>query len=675
MIRHRGLLALLLLTAAVSGWVPTATVRAAEPDAAAPERPPVPEPSLEGVEEAVREQLETARAALDRLAADPELADRRLAAAFGQMGQLYLLYGFDAAAEVAFENARSLAPEQVAWSYYLGVILQERGELDAAEAALRELLDERPDDLATLIRLGRIELERGRAEAARDRFERAVEVAPDAAAAFEGLGQAESSLGNHEEAVRALERALELDPDASALHYPLALAHRQLGRMEKAREHLALRGDRGTSFPDPLWDGLALLGTGSSLAIERGNRAYQLGDLEAAAGAYRQAAEADPDDPQPVRALASVLTDLGNREEAAALYRRALRLEPDHAVTRYNLGNLLVAADRLDDAVEQFERAVELAPDFTNAHHNLARALEELGRLEDARAAAERAVASLPGDAESRLLHARLELEARLRGGTTLPEILEELRAGPQDGGAALVALGVLAAERGAEELALEAHRAAVDHEATEPPFAARAHLSLGEDLLSRERAEEALPHLRAASELGPDLAAAHLALGRALGRRGDLEGSVRAFARAAEVAPERLETHFGLATSLLLAGREAEARGSLERGIRSLPDGAELPLRHALARLLATAEDPEVRDGARALELAEEVFRTSPSIEHGETLAMAYAELGRFEEARAWQERVIGRAEEVGRTELLPELRRRLAAYRAGRPVRAPWS
>lgn len=157
----------LLFVLAVAPWTPApdaapAQARnedrgaAGEPASAAAEAerqnlPSVPEPSLSDVEDAVREQLRTARESLDELVADPETRRQKLAAGYGQMGQLYLLYDFGGAAEAAFRNARTLAPEQPRWPYYLGVIHQDRGELDAAAEAYRQVLDARPDDLATQI--------------------------------------------------------------------------------------------------------------------------------------------------------------------------------------------------------------------------------------------------------------------------------------------------------------------------------------------------------------------------------------------------------------------------------------------------------------------------------------------------------------------------------------------
>ena len=60
-------------------------------------------------------------------------------------------------------------------------------------------------------------------------------------------------------------------------------------------------------------------------------------------------------------------------------------------------------------------------------------------------------------------------------------------------------------------------------------------------------------------------------------------------------------------------------------------------------------------------------------TLDHAETLAMAFAELGRFDEARSWQEQVVQEA--TRRSDPHLELRRsRLETYRRNEPVRSPW-
>jgi hypothetical protein len=88
---------------------------------------------------------------------------------------------------------------------------------------------------------------------------------------------------------------------------------------------------------------------------------------------------------------------------------------------------------------------------------------------------------------------------------------------------------------------------------------------------------------------------------------------------------------------------------------------------------VLAAAPDASVRDGARALDLARSLVERETTIDHVETLAMALAELGRFDDAIHWQERAIERETATGEDSTAS--RRRLELYHAHHAVREPWN
>ena len=102
-----------------------------------------------------------------------------------------------------------------------------------------------------------------------------------------------------------------------------------------------------------------------------------------------------------------------------------------------------------------------------------------------------------------------------------------------------------------------------------------------------------------------------------------------------------------------------------------------DLAFKHALARLLATCPDHSVRDGERATRLAEQVMNRQLTLQHAETMAMALAEVGRFDEALALQNRVLDQARRGGHDSGSEHSERlsRARAYQEHRPIRAPWS
>jgi hypothetical protein len=96
-----------------------------------------------------------------------------------------------------------------------------------------------------------------------------------------------------------------------------------------------------------------------------------------------------------------------------------------------------------------------------------------------------------------------------------------------------------------------------------------------------------------------------------------------------------------------------------------------------ALGRLLAAAPDLTLRDGAKALPLAQATYQTRASPASAETVAMALAELGRCAEAVEKQREAIALAQEGAKAGVaaanasLAGLETALEVYAAGPPCR----
>lgn len=532
----------------------------------------VPSPALGNLEETDRRQLERARSELDGLLASETPDPDALAQAFGEVGSLYLLYDLVEPARAALENAATLAPDELSWHYYLGVLAQREGQIETARSHLERALEIRPEELPALIRLGRVELAAGRWDRAEELFRDALERAPSSAAALVGLGRIAYERDRPREAVDRFHRALELQPEATSIHHRLGLAYRALGELEKAREHLAANRHDPVRFSDPLVDRLSLFLQAATVHLKRGNSALEAGDLDRALREYREAARRDPEDPLIQYNLGFALARAGQREEAAASFRRALELDPGYRDARYNLAVALAEEERWEEAARQYRRVVEIDP------------LDHSARFEWA-------VALFRAD---RLAEAVRELSTVL---AEAPTGRVELRRG------------------------------------------ARAQLAT---------------------------------VARELGRRSRFAEAADAYDSLVTTDPGDVEARFGRSMALILAGRYADARDSLVEGMDAVEDA--VPLLHLLARLLATAPDPEIRDGARATELAMRAFRAEPSLAHASTVAMALAEAGRFDQAVEWQRRVAGRARAIGRGDLVARARRHLAMYERGERVREPW-
>lgn len=125
------------------------------------------------------------------------------------------------------------------------------------------------------------------------------------------------------------------------------------------------------------------------------------------------------------------------------------------------------------------------------------------------------------------------------------------------------------------------------------------------------------------------------------------------------------------LGVALWQERRDGEAVEMLRRAIGMRPGFYEAG--NNLAWMLATSPDDRVRDAREAVHLAELVCRAAgeSNPQSFDTLAAAYAEAGRFEEAVAAARRAAGWAESTGASGLAAEMGMRLQAYRSGRAWR----
>jgi hypothetical protein len=92
------------------------------------------------------------------------------------------------------------------------------------------------------------------------------------------------------------------------------------------------------------------------------------------------------------------------------------------------------------------------------------------------------------------------------------------------------------------------------------------------------------------------------------------------------------------------------------------------------LAWILATASDDRLRDGAEAIRLAEPLCRDAATAgaNYFDTLAAAYAEAGRFDEAISVAQTALEMASAAQEADTAEKIRSRLELYRARRPYRS---
>ncbi|HEX7778120.1 MAG TPA: tetratricopeptide repeat protein, partial [Vicinamibacterales bacterium] len=230
------------------------------------------------------------------------------------------------------------------------------------------------------------------------------------------------------------------------------------------------------------------------------------------------------------------------------------------------------------------------------------------------------------------------------------------------------IALGLLTRQRNLDYVNQEAlWRDAVEKR----PSNARARVTYGLELLRQRRHAEAETQLRTAVALDESSAPAQLNLGVVLASAGKFDEGIARLERALALNPENTQIYGNLGEAYAAQGRFVPAVTNFLRALETRPD--DLFLLNRAGWLLATSADPQVRNGPRAVDLALHATRLTngQDVVSLDTLAAAYAEVGRFAEAAATATEAIRLASRQRRADILPEIEARLALYRAGRPFR----
>ena len=615
---------------------------------------PTPRPDLGNMEGPARLKIESMQRSLSELLTNPKVSSAELAEAFGYLGQLLHAFQLLDSADDCYENASRLAAADYRWRYFLGVLAHQRGELETAVERYRDSLFLKTDDFPSTIRLADALLELGRGDESAERYNRALELDPGNAAALYGLGRVSTQQGDAATAVVRFEQALEIQPQASAIHYPLGQAYRKLGDLEKAREHLVQRGQQEVAFNDPLGVQVTRLSKGNAmetvlaLASDEENFSEaqflgfalsQFGDVKGAIeqlkvglAVFEESAEV-PDVRVAARVryvLGGLLVNDGRDEEAIDQFVTAIELDPTLVDTRIKLGNALARSNRFAEAKNHFDRVLEMDPE--NAVALLKRAAVHMELKEDQKAIAdlERLLRLDPGHREG---HMRLA-DALARTGD-LAAAVERLEQA--------TALELTASERLSVLLRL-------------------AELQESRGLIgpAAERYQQALA-------ADPESVAALGGLGSLLARLRRFQEAQELYAKWIVIEPEQLQPRVAEIALLIFDNRHTEALERLEAGLGVFPDAIQL--KDILARHLAAAPDRSIRDGARAVTLAEEVLGRLPTPQSAETLAMAYAEARRFEDAVDLQQEVIQQIGAEAQASDVARLRANLELYQSRKP------
>jgi FimV-like protein len=341
---------------------------------------------------------------------------------------------------------------------------------------------------------------------------------------------------------------------------------------------------------------------------------------------YNQALELDPENPQARQARAIHHLERGETDEAIADFQNLIGGDGDNLMARIALTEVLINAGRLDEAQQQIDAVIEQQP-LAVALALRARLWIQRGDLERGRKDLDAALELEPGNPALLLLRSRFyhaegrnalalrDVDQIMRIRPDLPEILE-LRA------------SILAALGNFDEAVRE---------------------------ISKLLAED------------PENVLIKLQLGIYLNAAGQSRKAIEVFSDVLRTEPQHGLARRGRADAYLSVGEHEPAIADYEVALQVAPD--ESGILNNFAWVLATSPDDRLRDGKRAIVLAEKACRLTEYQEAHilSTLAAAYAETGDFDTARKWAQQAVDLGDESVREQLQAELE----SYRRNEPWR----
>ncbi len=377
---------------------------------------------------------------------------------------------------------------------------------------------------------------------------------------------------------------------------------------------------------------------------------------------------------------ATLLGDRGDLE-AGGLFEQARRLRPDYVALRLREAAWQLNQGKPEQVVELLDDRLPLSAAPVEARLTLARAALATGDLEGSRALLEAAVTEAPRVGE---LHAQLSEVYRRLGFEEQAE-LARLRS------------TVFRDEPATEDPVLAALYA--------EGVSSRWYILRGQGRLAAGEPLEAVAEFEQAIEANPDDAHTWNQLGTAHQAAGDYETAAAAHRRALELRPEMSDAAINLASSLFLGGERETGLSAARQAVEfdttaaqaylnlgmfehavGRADAARVAYSAGLARaqfdpriairlawIMATDRSTSLRDGRRAVVLAETVNEIEGYLEPAslDVLAAAYAEYGAFENAVAAGRRAQSLAAQLGDTAFAGALRERTALYDRGQPYR----
>ena len=237
----------------------------------------------------------------------------------------------------AARQALELNPTLAEAHASLGLVYENKGELEAAEASLRRALQLNPGYSMALVWYGLVLVQQGRFEEAAQRDQEALRLDPLSPIINVNVGFDALRRGDTQQAQSSFATAVEIDPDFPVSHYGLARAHALARQFDDARREIdeAIRCAPGRAY----------------YFAQKSLILLQAGESEAAARAVEEACGLSPDNPLDADLVVAHVMARGDRDELSRIAR-------DESARKFSAGSraqALIALGEYDAARDLYE--------------------------------------------------------------------------------------------------------------------------------------------------------------------------------------------------------------------------------------------------------------------------------------------------------------------------------
>ncbi len=429
-----------------------------------------------------------------------------------------------------FEYLSKLEPiNPVVW-FYLGIALNQNGDLNGAIKALRKTVQFDPDFMIAWQYLGDSFKARGELEEAIKSYKKGLELFPDNPDIWLNLGIALENKDEFEEAINAYKKGLEITPNDKWLLYNLGNVF-----IKTENPDDAVTAYRKAHMIDP--KNPAILGNlGAAL--------HEIGNIDDAITAFKNVIEKNPRDVNALNNLGVVLGDKGENEEAVEVYSKALEIDPHKTSVWKNLGFLYFNLGNNHGAIDAYRRALELNPIDSKIWSNLAGALYKNGDFSESVNACKKSIEIDPTNAE-----------VQFNLGTTLNEI-------------------------GNIDKAIDAYKTGLKINSNYPEV----WHSLGLALNNKGDLDDAINAYKKSLELDSQNAKLWNNLGFALDNKGDLKGGIEAYEKSIEIDSKLTSVWINFGNSLFKQNNINKAIWAYNRALKLEPNNEKAKLNLSIA-------------------------------------------------------------------------------------------